>query len=81
MAARKRTDLTALLAGLALLLFLFDAAQRRLDLFRDPAKRETADEAKPAKAKKQKPVKQKTEKEAPAAADVLWEQMKNKKKL
>ena len=81
MAARKRTDLTALLAGLALLLFLFDAAQRRLDLFREPSKRETAEETKPVRAKKQKHVKQKTEKEAPAAADVLWEQMKNKKKL
>ncbi|MCR5565215.1 MAG: VWA domain-containing protein [Clostridiales bacterium] len=81
MAARKRTDLTSLLAGLALLLFLFDAAQRRLDLFREPVKKETAEEAKPAPAKKQKPVKQKTEKETQAAADVLWEQMKNKKKL
>ncbi len=76
MAARKRTDLTALLAGLALLLFLFDAAQRRLDLFREPAKQETAGETKPARVKKQK-----TETEAPVAADVLWEQMRNKKKL
>ena len=81
MAARKRTDLTALLAGLALLLFLFDAAQRRLDLFREPAKQEAAGEAKPAKAKEPKAEKKKPEKEAPAAADVLWEQMKNKKKL
>ena len=81
MAARKRTDLTALLAGLALLRFLFDAAQRRLDLFREPAKKETAEEAKPAKERKQKTAPKKPEKEAPAAADVLWEQMKNKKKL
>ena len=81
MAARKRTDLTALLAGLALLLFLFDAAQRRLDLFREPAKQEAAGEAKPAKAKEPKAEKKKPKKEAPAAADVLWEQMKNKKKL
>ncbi len=81
MAARKRTDLTPLLAGLALLLFLFDVAQRRLDLFREPAKKETAETAKPAKVKKQKPAGKKPEQEAPAAADVLWEQMKNKKKL
>lgn len=81
MAARKRTDLTALLAGLALLLFLFDAAQRRLDLFREPAKKEAAEQAKPVKEKKQKPEKQKPEQGKPAAADVLWEQMKNKKKL
>ena len=81
MAARKRTDLTALLAGLALLLFLFDAAQRRLDLFRETVKKEAAAEAKPVKAGKPKTEKKKPEKEAPAAADVLWEQMKNKKKL
>ena len=82
-AARKRTDLTQLLAGLALLLFLFDVAQRRLDLFRETAKKEAAEEAqaKPAKAKQAKTAKKKTEREGPAAADVLWEQMKNKKKL
>ena len=81
-AARKRTDLTPLLAGLALLLFLFDVAQRRLDLFREPAKKEAEEPVKkPAKEKKQKNAKQKPEQEAPAAADVLWEQMKNKKKL
>ena len=81
-AARKRTDLTPLLAGLALLLFLFDAAQRRLDLFREPVKKETEEaRMKPVKEKKQKTEKKKAEKEAPAAADVLWEQMRNKKKL
>jgi hypothetical protein len=81
-AARKRTDLTPLLAGLALLLFLFDVAQRRLDLFREPAKKEAEEPVKkPAKEKKPKNAKQKPEQEAPAAADVLWEQMKNKKKL
>ena len=80
-AARKRTDLTALLAGLALLLFLFDVAQRRLDLFREPLKRETEETVKPVKEKKQRPKKKEPEKETPAAADVLWEQMKNKKKL
>ena len=82
MAARKRTDLTPLLAGLALLLFLFDIAQRRLDLFREPpAKEEAPAETAPVKEKKQKQAKKKPEPEAPAAADVLWEQMKNKKKL
>ena len=81
-AARKRTDLTPVLAALALLLFLFDIAQRRLDLFREPAREETEEPAeKPEKKKKQQRAKQKPEREAPAAADVLWEQMKNKKKL
>jgi uncharacterized membrane protein len=82
-AARKRTDLTNLLAGLALLLFLFDVAQRRLDLFREPA----ADKAEEAgrqviKEKKQpKPDRKKPESEGPSAADLLWQQMKDKKKL
>ena len=81
-AARKRTDLTSLLAGLALLLFLFDVAQRRLDLFREPAKKEAEEPVKkPVKEKKPKNAKQKPEQEGPAAADVLWEQMKNRKKL
>lgn len=82
-AARKRIDLTQLLASLALLLFLLDIAQRRLDLFREPVKQE-AEEAAPAvkKTKREKPEKkQKAQPEAPAAADVLWEQMKQKKKL
>ena len=80
-AARRRTDLTPLLAGLAGLLFLFDVAQRRLDLFRETAKKEEAEEAKPVKDRKRKAPKKEAEKEAPAAADVLWEQMKNRKKL
>ena len=83
-AARKRTDLTSLLAGLALLLFLFDVAQRRLDLFREKAKPETAEEEqpKPVREKKKRVQKEKkAEPEGPAAADVLWQQMKNKKKL
>ena len=74
-----------LLATLALLLFLFDVAQRRLDLFREPVKKEAAEEAKqkqPAAVKpKREPAKKKTVREEPAAADVLWQQMKNKKKL
>ena len=82
-AARKRTDLTPLLAGLALLLFLFDVAQRRLDLFREPVRNSAEEEvkARPAREKKRGPEKKKPEAEAPAAADVLWQQMKNKKKL
>ena len=81
-AARKRTDLTPLLAGLALLLFLFDVAQRRLDLFRETVKTETAETAvKPVREKKPKQAAKKQEAEAPAAADVLWQQMKNRKKL
>jgi uncharacterized membrane protein len=82
-AARKRTDLMPLLAGLALLLFLFDVMQQRLELFWEPAKKdEKGTEDKPVKEKKTQ--KKKTVKpagEAPAAADVLWEQMKGKKKL
>ena len=84
-AARKRMDLMPVLAGLALLLFLFDVAQRRLDLFREPVKKETEEENRqeaPTVAKpKREPAKKKPEKEEPAAADVLWQQMKNKKKL
>ena len=81
-AARKRTDLTPLLAGLALLLFLFDVAQRRLELFRETVKTETAETAvKPVREKKPKQAAKKQEAEAPAAADVLWQQMKNRKKL
>lgn len=82
-AARKRTDLMPLLAGLAMLLFLFDVAQRRLDLFREPAKKEEKETAEKPVREKKKPAKKtgKPEKEAPAAADVLWQQMKDKKKL
>ena len=82
-AARKRTDLTALLAGLALLLFLFDAAQRRLDLFREPADGAKEETPKPAAAKPAKERKKagKAPEEGPSAADVLWKQMKEKKRL
>ena len=83
-AARKRTDLTNLLAGLALLLFLFDVAQRRLDLFREPAEKDKTEETakQVIKEKKQpKADKKKPESEGPSAADLLWQQMKDKKKL
>jgi uncharacterized membrane protein len=82
-AARKRTDLMPLLAGLAMLLFLFDVAQRRLDLFREPVKKEEKEITEKAVREKKKPARKtgEPEKEAPAAADVLWQQMKEKKKL
>ena len=81
-AARKRTDLTPLLAGLALLMFLFDVAQRRLELFRENDKTEMAETAvKPVREKKPKQSAKKPEAEAPAAADVLWQNMQKKKRL
>ena len=81
-AARKRTDLLPLLTALALLVFLLDVAQRRLDLFREPAKKEEEAAGKPVREKKNKAKKHaKPEQETPAAADVLWQQMKEKKKL
>lgn len=82
-AARKKTDLMPLLAGLAMLLFLFDVAQRRLDLFREPAKKEAKEADEKPVREKIKPAKKagKPQQEAPAAADVLWQQMKEKKKL
>ena len=83
-AARKRTALMPVLAGLALLLFLFDVAQRRLDLFRDPVRTAPAEEPVKQAArepKKAEPARKKEDREAPAAADVLWQQMKNRKKL
>ena len=82
-AARKRRDLTPLLAGLAMLLFVFDAAQRRLDLFREPQRKE-AEEApaeRPAKQKKKRHEPARHAEEGPSAADVLWQNMKEKKKL
>ena len=81
-AARKRTDLMPLLTALALLVFLFDTAQRRLEFFREPVKKEEEAAGKPVREKKNKAKKPaKPEQEAPAAADVLWQQMKEKKKL
>ncbi len=82
--ARKRRDLTPLLALLAGLLFLFDVAQRRLDWLREPeGKEETPPEEKETKAVKQKKAKKKPEPapEEKKAADVLWQQMQKKKRL
>ena len=79
--ARKRRDLTPLLALLAGLLFLFDVAQRRLDWLKEPEKKETPAEApkaeKPEKKKKKAPQAQPQEK----AADVLWQNLQKKKRL
>ena len=81
-AARKRTDLNSLLIGLAVLLFLFDAAQRRLDLFREaPEKAEK--EEKPQKERRERKTERKPRQQElpPDAADVLWQSMKNKKRM
>ena len=83
-AARKRTDLSPVLAGLALLLFVFDAAQRRLDLFREPEKAKENEEQKAKTKKEKKPARGRTvkrEQEGPSAADALWESMRERKKL
>ena len=82
-AARKRTNLTPILAGAALALFALDAAQRRLDLFREvPDGTGTKKEKTPREPRQRKSrAGGGTEKEAPAAADVLWENMKNKKRM
>ena len=82
-AARKRTDLSPVLLGLAMLLFVFDVAQRRLDLFREAPEKAAEKEEKPQrKAVREKPVKKtRPAEQAPDAADVLWQSMKNKKRM
>ena len=85
-AARKRLDLTPFLAGLALLLFVFDAAQRRLDLFREPEKAKENAERGPEEKKPEKPARKKAKKareedKGPSAADALWENLQGRKKL
>ena len=82
-AARKRTDLSPILLGLTMLLFVFDVAQRRLDLFREAPEKAAEKEDKPQrKAEKKKTVKKaKPAEQAPDAADVLWQSMKNKKRM
>ena len=82
-AARKRTDLSPILLGLTMLLFVFDVAQRRLDLFREAPEKAAEKEDKPQrKAEKKKTVKKaKLAEQAPDAADVLWQSMKNKKRM
>ena len=83
MAARKRQDLTPWLALAAGLLFLFDAAQRRLDWIREPEKKEKKEEE-PVRKPEKKAVKHGKEEKKPEqekAANVLWENMQNKKRL
>lgn len=83
--ARKRRDLTWVLALLAGLLFLFDVAQRRLDWLREkePARKKEAEE--PAPEKKSPKTRRKKEPEAAKpqekAADVLWENLQKRKRL
>ena len=80
--ARKRRDLTWILALLAGLIFLFDVAQRRLDWLHEPEKKEEPEAEKPVKPeKKKKPEKKQPEKPQEKAADVLWENLQKKKRL
>jgi hypothetical protein len=84
--ARKRRDLTWILALLAGLLFLFDVAQRRLDLLPEPRKKEeparpAEQESVPAKPKKKNTETPKQEPPKEKAADVLWENLQKKKRL
>ena len=74
------------LAVYALLLFVFDAAQRRLDLFREPEKAKENAERRPEEKKPEKPARAKTKKareedSGPSAADALWENLQGRKKL
>ena len=82
--ARKRRDLTWVLALAAGLLFLFDVAQRRLDWLREPERKEpkAVQEAAPAVVKAKKAGKKpKPEPQQEKAADVLWENLQKKKRL
>ena len=81
--ARKRRDLTWILALLAGLLFLFDAAQRRLDWLKEPERKEkeSVQEKTPEKPKKKKTDKAVQENPNEKAANVLWENLQKKKRL
>ncbi len=81
--ARKRRDLTWVLALMAGVLFLFDVAQRRLDLLKEPEKKEKipAEEESPSPRTKKKKEKPAQEKPQEKAADVLWENLQKKKRL
>ena len=79
--ARKRRDLTPLLALLAGLVFLFDVAQRRLDWLREPEKKEPRAEEKPAEQPKKTKKKPEQAPQQEKAADVLWQNMQKKKRL
>ncbi len=84
--ARKRTDLTPWLMTAAAFLFLFDIAQRRLELFREPQGRQNGqDDGDNGKSGKKQQRKKKTAKkpeEKPGqATEKLWQNMQNRKKL
>ncbi len=79
--ARKRRDLTPLLALLAGLVFLFDVAQRRLDWLREPEKKEPRAEEKPVEQPKKTRKKPEHALQQEKAADVLWQNMQKKKRL
>ena len=81
-AARKRVDLTPAMLGLAALLFVFDVAQRRLDLFRE-APQKAGKEEKPRRKESARKAKTevKPEEQKADAADVLWQSMKNRKRM
>ena len=78
--ARKRRDLTPLLALTAGILFLLDAAQRRLDWIRDPDKKAPEPET-PKRIKTQKDKKPEQTPRQEKAADVLWQNMQKRKRL
>ena len=81
--ARKRRDLTWILALIAGVLFLFDVAQRRLDWLREPEKKEEVPgrEEAPRKPEKRKKKDAQPEKPQEKAADLLWENLQKKKRL
>ena len=81
--ARKRRDLTWVLALIAGLLFLFDVAQRRLDWLKEPEKKEetAAEDTDPRKPEKRKTDETKKKEPQEKAADVLWENLQKKKRL
>ena len=79
--ARKRRDLTPLLALLAGLVFLFDVAQRRLDWLREPEKKAPRAEEKPAEQPKKTKKKPEQAPQQEKAADVLWQNRQKKKRL
>ena len=81
-AARKRRDLTPWLMLLAGLVFLFDIAQRRLDLLKEKdKKKDAAGPAAPEAAPKREKKAKKPEPEQPQAAEVLWQSLQTKKRL
>ena len=81
-AARKRRDLTPWLMLLAGLVFLFDIAQRRLDLLKEKdKKKDAAGPAAPEAAPKREKKAKKPEPDQPQAAEVLWQSLQKKKRL